>query len=136
MTPSPRRRRHTTVTAALAAARRHDLERVADGILLCRCGEWFPSPDTFNAHRSDELAADLTTYKPRRPTVDQTLLEQVAQAYLDAEPGSRSAAVGDLLGVSPHSAGTYIARARKTGALHAENCRRAAIHLNHAARAE
>ncbi len=135
MTASPGRRkpattrcRHTTIATALAVSRRHDLEQVAEGIMLCRCGQWFPTPTHFNSHRADRLAAELAAYKTRRPTVDRALLEQVSQVYLAAAPGSRSAAVGDLLGVSPHSAGTYISRARKLGILTAETCRRGVLH--------
>lgn len=126
--PATSRRRHTTIATAVAVSRRHDLEQVAEGILLCRCGEWFPGAGEFNSHRAEQLAAELAAYKTRRPVIDRALLEQVSQVYLAAAPGSRSAAVGDLLGVSPHSAGTYISRARKLGILNAETCRRGALH--------
>jgi uncharacterized protein YmfQ (DUF2313 family) len=58
--------------------------------------------------------------KPRRPRqpITEELLGVVAQAYREAAPGTRQAAVAEAIGLSTsHSASYYVNAARKAGLL-------------------
>ena len=121
MNPATQRQRTTTVTAALAAAARHDIvDLIADQtgtVVLCGCGEWFNSAAGYNTHRAASITAELTAPTKRRPAIDRDLLGRVADAYRGAAPRGRHAAVAAVLGVPARSAGTYVHRARRAGLL-------------------
>lgn len=110
-------RKSTTITEVIAQLRRHTLTDIADRVVMCSCGRWFPAPDAYSAHVLEEAEDQLRASRPRGPAVTRELLAEVARIHREAPDGEKTREVAAFLGVSRASAGTYVSRARKLGLL-------------------
>ncbi len=109
-------KRNCTIEAAVAALAGHRLVSAQQGIVLCACGSWFPTPESFSDHQAAALNAELSAYKTYAPLTNEKL-QKIAAAYRCAAPRLRGAAVAALLGCSTQSATYYVHLARKAGFL-------------------